>query len=332
MGEKQQASRAVTREVIKSYTYVLIWMSVSTAVILFNKWLLAYSGFPYPIALTMWHMAFCSSIAFVLVRVLGVVKSHNMSAREYATRVMPIGECCCCCKFELRCHSLLRLRCIPRWLHGAEDRHTLWPEGSCGMREAARASRRRFKLTLRAPPTASPHPTGMLYAGSLWLSNSAYLYLSVSFIQMTKSLMPGLVYGCGCFVGTEKFRGNVALNMALIAFGVVVCAMGEVNLVAKGLIQQLTALGFEVRARVVGPLGCTAAAGTPGIPSSLRQTHRPPSIQPSTPPQTHSQPQAMRLTLVQVLMTGRGLAMNPVQSLYYVSPACLVSLLIPFRE
>jgi hypothetical protein len=40
----------------------------------------------------------------------------------------------------------------------------------------------------------------------------------------------------------------------------------------------------------------------------------------------------MRLTLVQVLMNGRGLAMNPMQSLYYVSPACLVSLLVPFGE
>lgn len=91
MGEKQRASRAVAREVIKSYTYVVIWMSISISVILFNKWLLAYSGFPYPIALTCWHMAFCSAVAFVAVRVLGLVKSHNMSAREYARRVMPIG-------------------------------------------------------------------------------------------------------------------------------------------------------------------------------------------------------------------------------------------------
>lgn len=37
-------------------------------------------------------MAFCSAVGFIAVRVLGLVKSHNMSAREYATRVMPIGE------------------------------------------------------------------------------------------------------------------------------------------------------------------------------------------------------------------------------------------------
>jgi hypothetical protein len=64
---------------------------------------------------------------------------------------------------------------------------------------------------------------------------------------MTKSLMPGLVYGCGCLVGTESFRPAVALNMGLIAVGVVVCALGEVNLVLLGLLEQLTALGFEVR-------------------------------------------------------------------------------------
>lgn len=29
-------------------------------------------------------------------------------------------------------------------------------------------------------------PIGLLYAGTLWLGNAAYLYLSVSFIQMLK--------------------------------------------------------------------------------------------------------------------------------------------------
>lgn len=87
---------------------------------------------------------------------------------------------------------------------------------------------------------------GVLYAASLWLSNSAYLYLSVSFIQMTKSLMPGLVYATGIFMGTEQFSRASAANMMLIAFGVVVCAIGEVNLVFKGVLQQLAALLFEV--------------------------------------------------------------------------------------
>lgn len=91
-GPSDQASKAkVLREVIRSYVYVLIWMGISIAVILFNKWLLAYSGFPFPIALTLWHMFFCSCVGVLAVRVLKVVKSHNMSSKEYMKRVMPIG-------------------------------------------------------------------------------------------------------------------------------------------------------------------------------------------------------------------------------------------------
>lgn len=81
----------VLKEIVRSYSYVLTWMGISISVILFNKWLLAFSGFPYPIALTLWHMTFCSTIGFLCVRVFKVVKSHNMAARDYARRVVPIG-------------------------------------------------------------------------------------------------------------------------------------------------------------------------------------------------------------------------------------------------
>ena len=40
--------------------------------------------------------------------------------------------------------------------------------------------------------------------------------------------------------------------------------------------------------------------------------------------------EAVRLMLVQVLMNSQGYSLNPIQSLYYVSPACLVCLTIPF--
>lgn len=36
--------------------------------ILYNKWILTVWGFHFPITLTLWHMAFCSIVAFVLVR------------------------------------------------------------------------------------------------------------------------------------------------------------------------------------------------------------------------------------------------------------------------
>ncbi len=44
----------------------------------------------------------------------------------------------------------------------------------------------------------------------------------------------------------RRFSRGVTANMLLIAFGVVVCAMGEVNLVLRGLASQLSALCFEV--------------------------------------------------------------------------------------
>ena len=40
--------------------------------------------------------------------------------------------------------------------------------------------------------------------------------------------------------------------------------------------------------------------------------------------------QAARLTMVQLLINSKGLQMNPLQSLYYVSPACFICLSIPF--
>jgi hypothetical protein len=42
--------------------------------------------------------------------------------------------------------------------------------------------------------------------------------------------------------------------------------------------------------------------------------------------------QALRLTMVQILINSKGLNMNPLQSLYYVSPACLLCLSVPFCE
>ena len=225
---------------MKAYFYVTIWMTISMGVILFNKvrtprathrpdhrhsplrtsgrrpqYILAYSGFKYPIALTLWHMVFCTSVATIMVRVVGTTKRLKMPKREYVNRVIPIGA---------------------------------------------------------------------LYAASLWLSNSAYLHLSVSFIQMTKALMPGLVYVCGVAFGMEKLTRVTSFNMFIIAVGVAIAAYGEINFVYIGVVEQLSALVFE----------------------------------------------ALRLMLVQVLITRQGYAMNPIQSLYYVSPACAACLALPF--
>ena len=158
---RTRRARGASRESARAgVLFVAVWMSISMAVIMFNKWILAYSGFGYPVALTMWHMVFCTALVTVLVRVFKVTNRLKMSRREYARKVMPIG---------------------------------------------------------------------FFYAASLWLSNSAYLHLSVSFIQMTKALMPGLVYIVGVFFRMEKLTARTSLNMVVIAIGVAIAAYGELN-------------------------------------------------------------------------------------------------------
>lgn len=64
------------------HRYVTLWITLSAAVILYNKWVLSYSGFKYAIALTMWHMLFCSLLAGALVRT-GVVEPVTISNELY---------------------------------------------------------------------------------------------------------------------------------------------------------------------------------------------------------------------------------------------------------
>ncbi|CAI5970883.1 unnamed protein product [Closterium sp. NIES-65] len=172
-------------------------------------------NWPYPISLTMIHMAFCSSLAFVLVRVVRVVEPVAMSLEMYVSSVLPIGA---------------------------------------------------------------------LYAMSLWFSNSAYIYLSVSFIQMLKALMPVAVYTLGVAFQKDAFRCSTMSNMLLVSVGVGIAAYGEANFNFTGVLLQLAAVAFE----------------------------------------------ATRLVLIQILLASKGISLNPITSLYYVSPTCLIFLTIPW--
>ncbi|KAF6151168.1 hypothetical protein GIB67_037376 [Kingdonia uniflora] len=127
-------------------------------------------------------------------------------------------------------------------------------------------------------------PIGALYSLSLWFSNSAYIYLSVSFIQMLKALMPVAVYSIGVVFKKETFKGNAMINMLSISFGVAVAAYGEARFDSWGVGLQLSAVGFE----------------------------------------------ATRLVLIQILLTSKGITLNPITSLYYVAPCCLVFLFVPW--
>ena len=127
-------------------------------------------------------------------------------------------------------------------------------------------------------------PIGALYSLSLWLSNSAYIYLSVSFIQMLKALMPVAVYSIGVLLKKEGFKTETMVNMLSISFGVSIAAYGEAKFDVWGVALQLGAVAFE----------------------------------------------ATRLVLIQILLTSKGISLNPITSLYYVAPCCFVFLLVPW--
>ncbi|VFQ97770.1 unnamed protein product [Cuscuta campestris] len=219
MGKGAALSDGVAKKIVLSYAYVLLWIFLSFTVIVYNKFILDRKlyDWPFPISLTMLHMAFCSSLAFLLVRVARVVDlpAAPLSRRVYLTSVLPIGA---------------------------------------------------------------------LYALSLCSSNSAYIYLSVSFIQMLKALMPVAVYAIGILFNKDPYRPSTMANMLSISIGVAIAAYGEAKFDSRGVFLQLMAVAFE----------------------------------------------ATRLVLIQILLTSKGINLNPITSLYYIAPTCLIFLSIPW--
>jgi drug/metabolite transporter (DMT)-like permease len=210
-------SEGVMKKVLLSYAYVSVWILLSFSVIIYNKYILDKKmyNWPFPISLTMIHMAFCSSLAYILVKVFKIVDPISMSLDTYLKSVVPIGA---------------------------------------------------------------------LYSLSLWFSNSAYIYLSVSFIQMLKALMPVAVYSIGVSFKKESFKKETMINMVSISLGVAVAAYGEAKFDVFGVTLQLMAVAFE----------------------------------------------ATRLVLIQILLNSKGIKLNPITSLYYIAPCCLVFLTFPW--
>ena len=175
-GDESLSTMGIIEEALVAYTYVGMWIGLSAGVILFNKYVLTVFGFPFPVALTMIHMAFCSALAFLLVRVFKVVKGVNMTRDQYVQRILPIG---------------------------------------------------------------------FLFSIVLWFGNSAYVYLSVAFIQMVKALMPCVVYGVGIAFKVETYKPQTLANMAMIALGVAIASYGELNFNFTGFVLLMGSIAAE---------------------------------------------------------------------------------------
>ncbi|XVF28117.1 hypothetical protein REPUB_Repub15cG0001600 [Reevesia pubescens] len=88
-------------------------------------------------------------------------------------------------------------------------------------------------------------PISAFFASSLWFGNTAYLHISVAFIQMLKALMPVATFSMGVMCGTDKPRCDVFLNMVLVSVGVVISSYGEIHFNIVGTVYQVTGIFAE---------------------------------------------------------------------------------------
>ncbi|XP_021994527.2 probable sugar phosphate/phosphate translocator At3g14410 [Helianthus annuus] len=132
--------------------------------------------------------------------------------------------------------------------------------------------------------TTSVFPIGAMFAVTLWLGNTAYLYISVSFAQMLKAIMPVAVFFLGVAAGLEAMSCSMLLIMSVISFGVLVASYGEININWIGVVYQMGG--------VVG--------------------------------------EALRLIFMEILVKRKGVKLNPISMMFYVSPCSAVCLFVPW--
>ncbi|KAL0413963.1 UNVERIFIED_CONTAM: putative sugar phosphate/phosphate translocator [Sesamum radiatum] len=78
-------------------------------------------------------------------------------------------------------------------------------------------------------------PISAFFASSLWFGNTAYLFISVAFIQMLKALMPVATFLMAVICGTDKLRCDVFANMVLEYLLKLRLVLTQVLLQKKGL-------------------------------------------------------------------------------------------------
>ncbi|EME77455.1 uncharacterized protein MYCFIDRAFT_46341 [Pseudocercospora fijiensis CIRAD86] len=121
-------------------------------------------------------------------------------------------------------------------------------------------------------------PIGLFFSASLICGNVAYLYLSVSFIQMLKASNAVVTLLATFMFGITPFDSKKLANVSGIVVGVIIASYGEIQFVMIGFLIQMAGIVFE----------------------------------------------AVRLVMVQRILSAPEFKMDPLVSLYYYAPACAV--------
>ncbi|PSR80806.1 triose-phosphate transporter family-domain-containing protein [Coniella lustricola] len=119
-------------------------------------------------------------------------------------------------------------------------------------------------------------PIGIMFSLSLICGNVAYLYLSVSFIQMLKATNAVVTLFATWAFGIAPPNMKVLGNVGIIVLGVVIASFGEIKFDLVGFVYQCSGIVFE----------------------------------------------ALRLVMIQRMLSSAEFKMDPLVSLYYYAPAC----------
>ncbi len=154
---------------------VIVWLCLSSGVVLSNKWLMHPKRFPFPVSLTCCHMA-VSALAGAFAVKSGMTTKQKLSWKMWAKFCLPVGA---------------------------------------------------------------------LSASALFFGNVAFLYLTVSFMQMLKANLPVLVFVVGCLFASEVFTISSFANMIVIAAGVALASYGEVGFSVSGVVCMFSGMCCE---------------------------------------------------------------------------------------
>lgn len=88
-------------------------------------------------------------------------------------------------------------------------------------------------------------PIGLLFSASLILSNTAYLYLSVAYIQMLKAFVPVAILLISWTFRIQDPSKRLAVIVLMISSGVALASRGELRFNLLGFLVQAAAVIFE---------------------------------------------------------------------------------------
>ncbi|KAK7686078.1 hypothetical protein QCA50_006353 [Cerrena zonata] len=88
-------------------------------------------------------------------------------------------------------------------------------------------------------------PIGLLFSASLILSNTAYLYLSVAYIQMLKAFTPVAILLISWTFRIQEPSKRLGVIVLMISSGVALASRGELRFNLIGFLTQAAAVAFE---------------------------------------------------------------------------------------